>query len=65
MRRRHTRSARPPLTLVESKSVEVANFSDVGSHRVLTLAARAVARELGREVAREYFAQLIGKPKAS
>ena len=62
--RRHTRSARHPLTLVEPKSAPLADFSDVESQRVLTLAARAVARELGREAAREYFAQLIGKPKA-
>lgn len=64
MRRRHTRSARP-LTLVETKSVQPADFSDVESQRVLTTAARAVARELGREAAREYFAQLIGEPKVS
>jgi len=31
----------------------------------LAVAARAVARELGREAAREYFAELIGTPKAS
>jgi hypothetical protein len=40
-----------------------ADFSDHESQRVLAVAARAVARELGREAAREYFAELIGKPK--
>ena len=41
------------------------DFSDPESQCVLAAAARAVARELGREAAREYFAELIGKPKAS
>jgi hypothetical protein len=62
--RHHTRAVRRPLTFVEPKSPPRADFSDAESQRVLTLAARAVARELGREAAREYFAQLIGKPKA-
>ena len=62
--RRHTRVLRRPLALVELKSVPPTDFSDVESQRVLTLAACAVARELGREAAREYFAQLVGKPKA-
>ena len=62
---RPTRSARRPLTLVETKSVQPADFSDRESQRVLAAAVRAVARELGREAAREYFAELIGKPKAS
>jgi hypothetical protein len=65
MRRRFTRSTRHPLTLVETRSVQAADFSDIESQRVLTVAARAVARELGREAAHEYFAQLIGKPKVS
>jgi len=51
------------LALVEPKSAPL-DFSDAESQRVLTRAAEAVARELGREAAREYFAQLIGKPKA-
>ena len=41
------------------------DFSDRESQRVLTAAAHAVAHELGREAAREYFAELIGTPKAS
>lgn len=63
--RRHTRTARRPLTLVEPKPAPLGDFSDVESQRVLTLAACAVARELGREAAREYFTQVIGKPKVS
>jgi len=62
---RSTRSARHPLTLVATKSVHPADFSDVESQRVLAAAACAVARVLGREAAREHFAELIGKPKAS
>lgn len=61
---RPTRSARHSLTLVETKSVQPADFSDLESQRVLAAAARAVARELWREATREYFAELIGKPKA-
>lgn len=60
-----TRSARRPLTLVDTKSVQPTDFSDPESQRVLTVAARAVARELGREAAREYVAELIRKSKAS
>ena len=62
--RRSTRSARHPLTLVATKSVHPADFSDLESQRVLAAAVDAVAHELGREAAREYFAELIGKPKA-
>jgi hypothetical protein len=36
-----------------------ADLSDPESQRVLTAAARAVARELGRQAARDYFAELI------
>jgi hypothetical protein len=42
-----------------------ADFSDPESQRVLAAAAAAVARELGRQAAREYFAELLGKPKVS
>ena len=59
------RPARRPLMLVDAKSVQPADFGDLESQRVLAAAARAVARELGREAAREYFAELIGRPKAS
>jgi hypothetical protein len=37
------------------------DFSDPESQRVLAAAARGVARELGRQAAREYFAELIGQ----
>ncbi len=36
-----------------------ADFGDSGSKRVLAGAAVAVARELGRQAAREYFQELI------
>lgn len=62
---RLTRSARRQLTLVDRKSVPPADFSDHESQRVLAAAARAVARELGREAAREYFAELIGNRRPS
>ena len=62
---RPIRSARRPLTLVGAKSVQPADFSDLESKRVLAAAAQAVARELGREAAREYFVELIRKPKVS
>jgi hypothetical protein len=52
------------LTLIERKSVQPADFSDHESQRVLAAAACAVARELGREAAREHFAAVIRKPKA-
>jgi hypothetical protein len=60
---RHIHSARQPLTFVKTRSVRQADFSDRESQRVLTAAARAVARELGREAACEFFAELIGHPK--
>lgn len=41
------------------------DFSDPESQRVLRAAARAVACELGREAAREYFAELIRRPEFS
>jgi hypothetical protein len=59
---RSRQSARRPLILVP-KSAQGTDFSDTESQRVLSAAAHAVARELGREAAREYFAELIGKPK--
>ncbi len=45
--------------------VDRVDFSDQDSQRVLTTAARAVACELGREAAREYFAELIRRPEVS
>jgi hypothetical protein len=57
--------ARHPLTIVEAKPDAPADFTDTESQQVLAAAARVVARELGREAAREYFAELIGKRKAT
>ena len=62
---RPTRSAGCLLRLVDTKPAHSADFSDLESQRVLAAATRVVARELGREAAREYFAEFIGKPKAS
>ena len=47
------------LTLVDSNSTEPAEFTDRESRRVLAAAAVAVARELGREAAREHFAEFL------
>lgn len=57
-----------PLELLSRRtkvhmSAALVDFNDRESQRVLVAAASAVARELGREAAREYFAELIGKPK--
>ena len=51
--------------LSAAPTIPPADFSDLESQRVFAAAARAVARELGREAAREYFAELIGKPTVS
>jgi hypothetical protein len=48
--------ARRALALVPQP--RPADFTDAESQRVLSAAAKAVARELGREAAREYWAQL-------
>ena len=58
------RSAPASLKLVEA-APQLADFTDAESQRALLAAARAVARELGRQAAREHFAELIGKPKVS
>jgi hypothetical protein len=60
---RRPRFARRKLTTVETKPVQAADFSDLESQRVLRAAAFAVAGELGRQAAREYFAEWIGKRK--
>ena len=57
--------SRRPLMLVEPKSASRGDFGDPESQRVLAVAACAVARALGREAAREYFAELIGRPKVA
>ena len=60
-----TRSPRRPVRIVDAMSVRPGDFSDRESQRVLIAAARAVAHALGREAAREYFAELIGRSKGS
>jgi hypothetical protein len=56
---------RPRHDVSETPAVHATDFSDAESQRVLTAAACAVARELGRQAAREYFAELIGHSKVS
>ena len=46
-------------------NVDRLDCSDFESQRVLTAAACAVARELGRQAAREYFAEAIEQWKGS
>jgi hypothetical protein len=46
-----------------AKEVEKIDFSDLQSQQVLAAAARAVARELGREAAREYFAESLKRSR--
>jgi hypothetical protein len=48
------------LRLVDRAAAPPLDFSDPESQRVLAEVARVVSRELGREAAREYFAELIG-----
>jgi hypothetical protein len=54
---------RPRHDVSDTPAVHATDFSDGESQRVLAAAARVVARELGRQAAREYFAELIGKSK--
>ena len=62
---RSPRTPRRSLTLVDVKPALTADFTDSESQRVLLVASRAVARELGRQAAREYFDRLIRKAKRS
>jgi hypothetical protein len=62
--RRPTRSAGRPLELMERKLTAAADFSDPESQRVLRAASRVLAFELGLAAGREYFDEMIGKPKA-
>lgn len=65
MRKEHDpKTVRPLADPLEVEPTRSADFSDGESQRVLTAAARAVARELGREAAREHFAKLIGRTSA-
>jgi hypothetical protein len=54
---------RPSDDVSDKPAGRATDFSDGESQRVLAAAARAVARELGRQAAREYFAELIGQSK--
>ena len=57
------RSVGPPLPPVQRRYVERTDFSDAESQRVLAAAACAIARELGRQAAREFFNKTLGKLK--
>lgn len=54
----------PPIDLASRPATGV-DCADAQSQRVLAAATRSVARELGREAAREYFAELISSVKGS
>jgi hypothetical protein len=56
------RRRRVAVSTAETTSAR-ADFGDPESQRALDAAARAVARNLGRQAAREYFAELLGTPK--
>jgi hypothetical protein len=58
-----SRGRRRPLSLKRANPGDRADFTDAESQRVLSAAAVAVARELGRQAARECFMQSIEKQK--
>ena len=53
------RPVRRRVPLAGSESAPLADFRDPESQRVVAAATYAVARELGRDATREYFAELI------
>jgi hypothetical protein len=59
---RSPRAALSSLKLVEAIP-RMTDFTDPESQRALSGAARAVARELGRQAAREHFAALLDKAR--
>ena len=63
-KRHNPKPVQPPSEPLEAEPNSLADFTDAESQRVLTAAARAVARELGREAAREHFADLLGRTRA-
>jgi hypothetical protein len=60
---RATRSERRQPRHRQKTAVSSADFSDVESQRALSVAASVVARELGRQAARECFAAAMSKGK--
>jgi hypothetical protein len=54
-----------PFSRTNDQSGRDQDFDNAESDRVFAAAARAVARELGRQAAREYFAKLIKTSEAS
>lgn len=57
---RQARCTCRPLTLVATDYLQPADFNDRESQRVLSVAARALAGELGRQAAREFFMKFGG-----
>lgn len=55
-------AAQAPLPIPTDRSTGV-DFDDADSQRVLTAAALTVARRLGRDAAREYYAELTRTAK--
>ena len=51
----------PEAPTAQALSYPPADFSDRESQRVLSAAASAVARELGRQAAREHFAEVLAR----
>ena len=51
----------PEAPTAQALSGHPADFSDPESQRVLSAAASAVARELGRQAAREHFAEVLAR----
>jgi hypothetical protein len=49
----------------QAVSYRPADFSDPESQRVLSAAATALARELGRQTAREHFAEMLARSTKS
>ena len=56
--------ASPVPACQAANDTQRSDFSDTESHRVFSDAALAIARELGREAAREQFAELMTRIKA-
>lgn len=57
--------AKPSPRMEEADVLDrLVDFSDSESERVFSSTARAVAGELGRQAAREYFAEVMGHEKA-
>lgn len=52
-----------PFSLVTPKEKPQLDFTDTESQRVLTAAAHAIMREIGRQFARDYVGEMTARPK--